>query len=236
MRSRFCARAGVLRSGTALSIRPGRGVRLPARIVNGLDHAEFVEEFDFGAITQGQDFLLLELQKGFRARHLGRCMPGGEAARASIDRKPLAEYLAAKLKDGANPPAPVRRRRVTPMPPRPEPGMVLLEKIVAGGKWGGLIGGIELRAAAPAAAALPADRVAVAPLHVGGWRRAMALTVWQNRARASWSRCRSACGTSPGTPRRPTTSRRSPPTSMMPAEAQLRPPRLGAPPPIGVNP
>ncbi len=150
-----------------------------ARIVNGLDHAEFVEEFDFGAITQGQDFLLLELQKGFAPATLGRCMPGGEAARATTDRKPLAEYLAAKMKDGANPPAPVGGAGVTPMPPRPEPGMVLLEKIVAGGKWGGLIGGIELRAAAPAAAQLPADRVAVAPLHVGGWRRAMALTVWQ---------------------------------------------------------
>jgi hypothetical protein len=148
-------------------------------VAAGLDRAEVTEEFDFGSVTKGQDFLLLTLQKGFTPATIGIMTGGGEAQGQGISRKPLADYLAPKLKSGANPPAPVGGSGATPMPPVPEAGMTLLEKIVAGGKWGGLIGGVELRDNAEKDQ-VPAAREAVVPLHVGSWRRAMALTLWQH--------------------------------------------------------
>ncbi len=143
----------------------------------GLQRAEITEEFDFNVVTPGKDFLLLEMQKGAPIATVGILGGGGEAQGGNISRKPLEAYLAPKLKNGTNPPAPVGGSGVTPMPPVPEPGLVLLEKIVAGGKWGGLAGGIELRGAAEKDQ-LPTLRMAVVPMHVGNWRRAMTLTVW----------------------------------------------------------
>jgi len=141
-------------------------------VSHGLPRAEVIEEFDFGSITPGQDFLLLEVQKGMAAATFG--IAGG-----SIQRAPLAQYLAPKLKDGTNPPAPVGGDGATPLPPLPEPGMVLLEKIGPAVRFGGLIGGVELRGAAENDQ-LPDARVAVVPLHAGNWRRAMVLTVWHH--------------------------------------------------------
>lgn len=144
----------------------------------GIDRAEITEEFDFKEITSGQDFLVVDMQRGFTPATFGTIYGLGEAKGQGITRTPLADYLAPKLKDGANPPAPVGGSGATPMPPVPEPGMILLEKIVAAGKWGGLLGGIELRGASPDATKPPVDHVAVALLHSGSWRRAMALTAW----------------------------------------------------------
>ncbi len=149
------------------------------RVSPGIDRADITEEFDFNDITDGQDFLILELQQGFTPATFGTIVPTGEATGLGISRKPLDDYLAPKLKDGVNPPAPVGGTGATPMPPMPKPGMVLLEKIVAAGKWGGLIGGLELRGTAADEKTAPAQRVAVVPMHSGNWRRAMALTVWQ---------------------------------------------------------
>ncbi len=136
----------------------------------GLDRAAITEEFDFGEVTNGQDFVLFEMQKGFQPASIGVVMPGGEAQGQHLARQPLADFLAAKLKNGANPPAPVGGAGETPMPPVPEAGMTLLEKIVAGGKWGGLVGGLALVDAN--------SSLAVIPMHTGNWRRAMALTAW----------------------------------------------------------
>lgn len=147
-----------------------------ATVAAGLDRAEIAEEFDFGAITAGQDFLLLDVQSGLSAERIGVVVAAGDTG-GQTRRQPLAEYLAPKLKDGANPPAPVGGQGATPMPPRPQAGMVLLEKIAAGGRWGDLRGGIELRGAGEGDQP-PPGRVAVVPLHVGSWRRAVALTVW----------------------------------------------------------
>ncbi len=149
------------------------------RVSPGIDHADITEEYDFGATTEGKDFLVLELQKGFEPATIGWAMPGGEAQRGSTQRQPYKEYIEPKLKSGTNPPAPVGGAGVTPLPPVPEADMVLLEKVLPGGKWGGNKGGVELAAESLAAAkGMPAPRVAVIPMHIGNWRRALALTVW----------------------------------------------------------
>ncbi|MHB9130605.1 MAG: hypothetical protein ACYDBB_05870 [Armatimonadota bacterium] len=144
-------------------------------VSHGLERADITEEFDFNAITTGQDFLVLELQKGWNPSAIGIVKNTGEAKGAGVKRMPLADYLAPKLKDGTNPPAPVGGSGETPMPPKPEANMMLLEKITAAGRWGNLIGGIELRGE-PAA-----TRLAVIPMHTGSWRRAMALTTWHQQ-------------------------------------------------------
>jgi hypothetical protein len=132
----------------------------------GLDRAEITEEFDFDAITEGKDFLLVELHQGVTPETIG--WAAGEGG--TLDRKPFADFMAAKLKDGTNAPAPVPGGGAMPLPPRPEPAMTLLEKILPGGKWGGTKGGVGITA--------PNVRVGITPLHVGAWRRAMAFTAW----------------------------------------------------------
>ncbi len=144
------------------------------RICPGVDRADIVEEFDFGTITAGQDFLLLELAAGFAPSTLGWVAgEGGQIARA-----PYAEAVAAKLRESENPPAPVGGAGATPLPPIPEPGLALMDKILAGGRWGGTKGGVEVRGEADTPDTAPAARAALAPMRVGNWRRAMALTVW----------------------------------------------------------
>jgi hypothetical protein len=143
------------------------------QVIPGLDRAEVTEEFDFNEITKGQDFLLLDFNAGYTPATLG--WVAGEDGH--IERSDYISTIAARLKDGTNPPAPVGGAGVTPMPPVPETGMVLLNKILAAGKWGGNKGGVEIRGAADKNV-VPAVRCAVVPLHTGAWRRAMALTVW----------------------------------------------------------
>lgn len=145
----------------------------------GIDYANVIDEYDFGSTTDGRDFLLVELHKGVEPAGIGWAVPGAEAQPGLMDRKPLNTYLEPKLKAGTNPAAPVGGAGPTPMPPQPEPDMVLLEKILAGGKWGGNKGGVEVRGETPAdAKTAPALRAALVPMHIGSWRRALAMTVW----------------------------------------------------------
>ena len=140
-----------------------------------IDRADVTEEFDFGEMTKGQDFVLLELEKGFAPSAIG--IVGGEA-RGEMRRRPYARYLAQR--DGRNPPASVGGVGETPLPPVPEPGMMLLDKITPGNRWASLIGGIELSGAAEGRR-IPAQRVALLPMHVGAWRRAMSITLWRQQ-------------------------------------------------------
>ena len=145
----------------------------------GIAYADITEEYDFNAITAGQDFLLLELQKGWTPASIGWLAGEGTGG---ITREALNAYLDKRLK-AANAGAAVGGAGVTPLPPCPEAGMALLDNILPAGKWGGYKGGVELRGAADAAnAGLPAARVAAVPMHSGSWRRALALTVWQGPA------------------------------------------------------
>jgi hypothetical protein len=145
----------------------------------GLTYADITEEYDFNEITPGQDFLLVELQKGWTPAGIGWLTGSGEAQGGRITRQPLSAYLDQRLKSVQAAPA-VGGAGATPEPPHPEAGMTLLEEILPAGRWGATKGGVELRGAADAApGGLPAARVAAVPMHVGSWRRALALTVWQ---------------------------------------------------------
>lgn len=140
-------------------------------VAPGLDRAEFVEEFDFGGITRGQDFLLLELQKNCPATTVDLCS-GDDGV---LSHTPLQNYLAEKLSNNTNATANVGGAGRTPMPPIPESGMVLLDKIYSASHWGDLKGGVGLSTAGDAP-----WHVGVVPMHAGSWRRAMALMVWHN--------------------------------------------------------
>ncbi|MCY3020993.1 MAG: hypothetical protein NTW87_18410 [Planctomycetota bacterium] len=144
------------------------------RVVPGAPVAVVTEEFDFGAVTNGEDLLLLELNKGWQPAQISISAATGEgSAPGDAQRQPFPKYLDDKKKTGAKSTANVAGFGVPPDPLQPEPGLVLLEKIVPGGKWGGLTGGVQLFADAPAG-----PRLGIATLHLGSWRRAMALNVW----------------------------------------------------------
>jgi hypothetical protein len=137
------------------------------RVVAGINYADVVEEFDFGEITEGRDFLTLQMQKNFPAQTVGWL--GGEGNQ--LKSAPLQEYLDSKLKANTD---------ATPQPPAPQSGMTLLEKIVPGGHWGDLKGGLQLLGGSAPGGSTPVANTGIAPLHVGSWRRAMAMTVWQH--------------------------------------------------------
>jgi hypothetical protein len=138
-------------------------------VLPGVGYAHVVEDYDFGTRTEGKDFLLLELHKGLAPDTIGWAVTAGEND-AAIQRKAYQAYVDQEARANVNKPAPVGGQGETPMPPQPEAGMVLLEKILPAGRWGGTKGGVEIGSAS--------NRVAVVPMHCGSWRRALALTAW----------------------------------------------------------
>ena len=145
-----------------------------ARICPGIDHADFAEEYDFNEITAGQDFVIMELQKGFSPATIGRSYGELESV---IKREPLTAVIDAALKAKAPVGASVGGQGATPLPPQPEADLVLVDRIIP--IWH-LIGSsqIELRGAETSQGS-PAMRVTLVPIHPGSWRRAQALTIWQ---------------------------------------------------------
>jgi hypothetical protein len=146
-------------------------------VVPGVDYAGVVEEYDFGVRTAGEDFLLLSLHGGSTPETIGWVAPAGDDGQR-VTRSAYPAFIEANTKRNVNPPAPVGGQGDTPMPPRPEPGMVLLDKILPGGRWGGTKGGVELGGPMATPQSSPAYRVSVVPMHTGAWRRALALTAW----------------------------------------------------------
>lgn len=149
-------------------------------VLPGVERADVVEEYDIGVRTEGRDFLLLELHRGFEPGTVGWIGDGGESGgmKAPLKLEAYPEFVAARGKADANKQASVGGRGETPLPPRPEADMVLLEKILPAGPWGGNKVGVEIGGALTDPKALPANRVCLVPTHAGSWRRSLALTSW----------------------------------------------------------
>ncbi|OPZ25953.1 MAG: hypothetical protein BWZ02_02235 [Lentisphaerae bacterium ADurb.BinA184] len=136
------------------------------RLSPGVPVAVVTEEYDLGEVTQGEDMLVLSLHKGWPAPLLGRLAGGVQAS-------PMADYV--KQRKGAQDSVPVGGVGQAPSPVAPEAGLVALPAIVPGGKWGGLLGGLQVYDAEPPESG---RNLAVATLHVGSWRRATAINAW----------------------------------------------------------
>lgn len=144
-------------------------------VVPGLEYAHVMDEYDFNVRTEGKDFLLLELHKGFTPESIGWSI--GESADGK--RQPYQAYIDVNTQANVNKPAPsVGGQGATPVPPQPEADLVLLEKVLPAGRWGGTKAWVEIGGAPVERKAMPPKRVSVVPMHVGSWRRALALTVW----------------------------------------------------------
>ncbi len=163
----------VLEYETRYRFEPAGEYICRVRVCPGIDHADFAEEYDFGALTEGHDFVMLELQKGFTPATLGRTF--GEDLQ--VVREPFDAFIAEKLKGDAVPTAPVGGQGTTPASPKPEPDMTLLDRILPA--WHNVgCGLVELRSATNAGPAGAVARVTVVPIHAGSWRRALAQTIW----------------------------------------------------------
>lgn len=149
---------------------------LRLRMANGVPLAHVVEEFDMGEVTGGEDLLLLDLHRGFEPRSIAWVAGAGEQ---QMPQAPATAYDACVRGRRGQPPreAPVGGRGTAPRPLFPENDAVYLESIVPGGRWGGLKGGVRISAEPPDSAG-GGRSLSLVPLHVGSWRRAMALTVW----------------------------------------------------------
>jgi hypothetical protein len=141
------------------------------RVSTGVPVALVTEEYDFGEITEGHDFLLLGLGENWQPQEIG--VLTGEGVTTTSRLEPIGPYLERKSKEqvgpvknvGAYPP---------PAPFMPGRGLSALEKIVPGGPWG-LKSGMELRGAG--------SSISVCPYHTGSWRRTNSLIAWHDPAR-----------------------------------------------------
>jgi hypothetical protein len=150
------------------------------QVVPGAPLAKITEEFDFRTVSEGEDLLLLELNRGWTPAQIALAEAAGEAAApVPAQGQPFQAYVEDRKKAGLQDTANVAGFGVPPEPRQPEPGLVLLEKIVPGGKWGGYKGGLQLLSETA-----EGPRVGLATLHVGSWRRAMALNAWYQEERS----------------------------------------------------
>ncbi|MCY2952558.1 MAG: hypothetical protein NTU53_11360 [Planctomycetota bacterium] len=138
---------------------------------NGLPYPVITEEFDFGTMTDGHDFLVLDVTRGWSpdTYHYIECAFGGGESplfTGGTYSSNLGEYI--KLKTSA------WDKLASSSAPYPyQPGssnMVLLDRLTHTGAFGprGAIG-------------LSGENQAtyILPMHGGAWRRGMALTCWK---------------------------------------------------------
>ncbi len=147
------------------------------QIAGGMPIIRIVEEFDAGEITDGKDFLVVELHKGWTPQNIlwigqqpeGQNIPTGAG-------NSFAQYLEQKRV--AQPvDAPVGGTGQAPAPAPPEKGLFLLDRTVPAGKWGGYVGGAQIWDGDPNNP-LSGPNLAFVPLFVGSWRRTMAINAW----------------------------------------------------------
>ena len=148
------------------------------RLAGGMPIAVVTEEFDMGEVTQGDDFLVLELHKGWQPQNIAWVSGAGEQLMPGLEPAATAAYLEAKKKAKAQGPQ-VGGVGQAPTVPPPEAGLVPLERIVPAGKWGGLKGGVQVWDGGGSSAKPGEGRsLAWTALSAGSWRRAMAVPVW----------------------------------------------------------
>ena len=129
-----------------------------------------------GRVVKMVHVLLLDLHAGWRPKHIGWTGEAREERMPILQALGLADYLDKKRRSAAEEP-PVGGSGTAPSPHVPQRGLVLLEKIVPAGKWGGYRGAVQLwdgDLVRPGSG----RTIGLAPLSVGSWRRAMAINVW----------------------------------------------------------
>lgn len=146
-------------------------------VLPGVEYAHVVDEYDFGTRTEGNDFLLVELNRGFGPGSIGWQIGDNN----TLQRQAFQAYIDKEAQKNVNKPAAVGGQGETPMPPQPEPGMVLLNKMLPAARWGGTVGCVEIGGPLAGPGTNPVNRVSVVPMHTGSWRRALALTAWYQR-------------------------------------------------------
>ena len=144
------------------------------RLSPGMPLAIVTEEFDMGAITKGDDLLVLELHRGWQPKHIGWVPGSGEQLLPKLIQKNYADYLDDKKKGQATQ-ASVGGVGTAPAPPMPGAGMMFLEPMTPAGRWGANKGGVHFwDGDAPGTGA----NIGVVTLSDGSWRRSMAMDTW----------------------------------------------------------
>lgn len=140
------------------------------QLANGLSYATVTEEFDFGALTDGRDLLVLDIARGWSPdtyRFMYGGFGGGESPllTGGVETSGLAAYVDKRRAEWRNWPA-------MPKPVAPAGDSVaFLDRLTQTGAYG------------PRAAiglSVGAQSAHVLPLHGGSWRRSMALTAWHD--------------------------------------------------------
>jgi len=145
------------------------------RVSAGVPVAVISEDFDFGEITEGHDFLMLGLGENWQPEQIG--FQTGENVTMHNVLEPLPAYLERRKAEGNKAVSNVSSK-VPPEIYKPADGMVLLDKISATGTWGPK-GGVNLRAAKKDGGACD---ISVFPYFCGSWRHAMSLLTWYDPA------------------------------------------------------
>ncbi|MHB9131672.1 MAG: hypothetical protein ACYDBB_11365 [Armatimonadota bacterium] len=145
----------------------------------GVPVAQITEDFDFGEITEGQDFLMLGVGEGWTPEQIG--FLSGEGTTTVDKLEALPTYLKRKAEDQQNL---VKNVGAYPAPQPFMPGkdLVFLEKINPTGAWGPK-GGIDLRGTFKAGDVTKNASISVIPYFGGSWRRIMSLMAWHDPAR-----------------------------------------------------
>lgn len=147
------------------------------RVSPGVPLATVTEELDAGRLTKhNHNFLILDLHRGWEPERIAYMEQSGETGMKTsyygfdshIETKRRAHFKPGSFGGTGEPPPPTV----------PEEGMFRLARVFAGGKWGGLKGGVQICGPETQQKEPVAPRPGLVPLHVGSWRRAMALDVW----------------------------------------------------------
>lgn len=141
------------------------------RVSDGVPVAHVTEEYDFGEIGEGKDFLLLDVGAGWTPARIG--LPSGEGA-TETKFEPLDALVLRKSKEqgeavkNVSPHAP-------PPPFRPGKDLLLIDRLSPGAAWGPKAA-LELRSADGA------DAVSISPVFPGSWRRSNNPSIWSGPA------------------------------------------------------
>ncbi|MBS3764105.1 MAG: hypothetical protein KGZ25_12475, partial [Planctomycetes bacterium] len=139
----------------------------------GMPVAVVTEELDAGVLKKNNaNFLLLDLNEGWSPGTVGYVQQAGETS-VKTGLYDFKKHIEKKRKANFKPES-FGGTGTAPPPIVPVKGMFRLDRIVPGGKWGGLKGGIQLTNGETD----DPQRVGLIPLHVGSWRRTMALNAW----------------------------------------------------------
>ncbi len=173
----------VLRQGAAVidyearyKLSPKGEYVMRIRLSPGLPIAKITEDFDMGETTKGEDYLLVDLGKGWQPSNITGVFYPGEQLPCKTRPGALAEMVAQK-KSAKPAPAPVGGVGQEPAIPLPDPDFIKLFYIGAGAQTQGASGGVQLwdgDVKTPGAG----RNIAMVSLHSGNWRRTMALPVW----------------------------------------------------------